>query len=189
MERVIRNILLMCACVCACACGSGTSKPKYDNPAQRQLDSIITHYHNASTIEFNELALDELFVQYHNELKDLFDTKPIQGWNAKIQSLKSSDIEVNGIMYKHITFDLINGVDCAPKITFNASYYAKLDSLQSDSVYQKLKSIGNLQDVKFSGNIRKKGDGSVLTMYESLGASYLMTYPTFDVTITNISQQ
>lgn len=189
MERVIRNILLICLCACVCACGSGASNPKYDNPAQCQLDSIITHYHNASAIEFNELALDELFVQYHNELKGLFDTKPIQGWNAKLQALKSSDIDVNGVMYKHTTFDLINGVDCTPKITFNASYYVKLDSLQSDSVYQKLKSIANLQDVKFSGNIRKGADGSVLPIYESLGTSYLMTYPTFDVTITNISQQ
>lgn len=189
MQRIIRNILLICACVCVCACVSETSKPKYNNPAQCQLDSIITHYHNASAIEFNELALGELFTQYHNELKGLFDSTQIQGWCAKLQSLKSSDIEVNGTMYKHITFDLINGVDCTPKITFNASYYTKVDSLQSDSVYQKLKSIGNLQDVLFTGNIRKGANGSVLTIYESIGTSHLMTYPTFDITITNISQQ
>lgn len=188
MQRLIRNILLICVCACVCACGSGTSKPKYDNPAQCQFDSIITHYHEASAKEFNELVLDEMFVQYHDELKGLFDTKQIQGWRAKLQALKSSDIDVNGVMYKHITFDLVNGLDCTPKITFNASYYVNLDSLQSDSVYRKLKSIGNLQDVKFSGNIKKGADGSVLTIYESLGKSYLMTYPTFDLTITNISQ-
>ena len=119
----------------------------------------------------------------------MFDTSPVKGWQAQLQSLKSSDITVNGIMYKRITFDLINGLECKPKITFNAVYYAKVDSLQSDSVYQKLKTIGNLEKAKFSGIVRKDEKGSVLTTYKSLGTSYLMTYPTFEITITDISQQ
>lgn len=190
MNTMIRTILFICLCICIYSCTSGTANiQKYENPAQCRLDSIITHYYKASANEFNELAIEELFEQYHNELKELFEVSPIQGWSAKLQALKSSDVTVNGETYKHITFDLINGLDCTPKITFNASYYAKIDSLQSDSVYQNLKSIGNLQDVKFSGNIRKGTNGAVLKVYESVGTSYLMTYPTFDITITNISQQ
>lgn len=189
MQRIIHNILLMCVCVCVCACVPKSPKQKYDNPVQSQFDSIITHYYNASVGEFNELALDELFTQYHGELKTLLASKPIQNWNAKLQALKFSDIVVNGESYKHITFDLINGLDCTPKITFNATYYAKVDSLQNDSVYQKLKSIGNLQDVQFSGNIKRGTNGDVLTIYKSLGTSHLMTYPTFNIHITNISQQ
>ncbi len=190
MNAIIRTILFMWLCVCAYSCTSGTAHiQKYDNPAQCRFDSIITHYHKASTNEFNELVLDEMFMQYHNELKTLFDASPVKDWQAQLQSLKSSNITVNGAIYKRITFDLINGLECKPKITFNAVYYAKADSLQSDSVYIKMKSIGNLEKVKFSGIIKKDENGSVLTTYESLGTSYLMTYPTFEITITDISQQ
>ena len=190
MNAMIRTILFMCLSLSVYSCTSGTAnKQIYDNPAQCRLDSIITYYHKASANEFNELVLDEMFVQYHNELKSLFDTSPVKGWQAQLQSLKSSDITVNGIMYKRITFDLINGLECKPKITFNAVYYAKVDSLQSDSVYQNLKTIGNLEKAKFSGIVRKDEKGSVLTTYKSLGTSYLMTYPTFEITITDISQQ
>lgn len=190
MNAIIRIISFMCLCVYFYSCTSGTvNTHKYDNPAQCRLDSLITHYHKASEKEFNELALDEMFAQYNDELKSLFDASPIKDWQAQLQSLKSSDIMVDGTTYKRITFDLINGLECKPKITFNAVYYAKVDSLQSDSVYQKLKSIGNLEKVKFSGIIRKDENGSVLTTYESLGTSYLMTYPTFEITITDISQQ
>lgn len=186
MERVIRYILLLCACVCVCACTQRPSAPKYDNVVQCQFDSIITHYHNASGREFNELVLDEMFNEYHEALKGLFDTCSIRDWNATLQSLKSSNITVNGEHYKHITFDLINGLECTPKITFNASYFAKLDSLQYDSVYLNLKSIGNLQRVSFSGEIIKGDNGSVLTVYKSLGTNHLMTYPVFNIKITNI---
>lgn len=190
MNTMIRTILFICLCICVYSCTSGTANiQKYENPAQCRLDSIITHYHKASANEFNELALDEMFVRYHDELKSLFDASPVKDWQSQIQSLKTSDITANGTKYKRITFDLINGLECKPKITFNAVYYAKVDSLQSDSVYQKLKSIGNLEKVKFSGIIRKDENGSVLTTYESLGTSYLMTYPTFEITITDISQQ
>lgn len=190
MNAIIRTILFMCFCVCAYSCTPGTARiQKYDNPVQCRFDSIIAHYHKASINEFNELALDEMFMQYHNELKSLFDASPVKDWQAQLQSLKSSNITVNGVIYKRITFDLINGLECKPKITFNAVYYAKADSLQSDSVYKKMKSIGNLEKVKFSGIIKKDENGSVLTTYESLGTSYLMTYPTFEITITDISQQ
>ena len=189
MQRIIHHILLLCACACVCACTQQSAMPKYNSRAQYKLDSIVSHYYIASGREFNELALDEMFNDYHSALKDLFNTHSIQGWQAKLQSLKSSDISVNGVQYKHITFDLINGLNCPPKITFNASYYTKNESLQNDSIYRKLKSIGNLQDVIFSGEIVRGQNGSVLTVYESLGTSYLMTYPTFNITITNISAQ
>lgn len=184
---MIRNILLLIACVCACACVQQQAKPKYDNSAQCQFDSIVVHYHNASGREFNELVLDEMFDEYHTALKDFFHRQEIKDWQAKLQSLKSSDVVICGEQYKRITFDLINGTDCTPKVTFNASYCAKSDSLQYDSVYLNLKSIGNLQDVVFSGEIITGEKGSVLTVFESLGTSYLMTYPTFNIVITNIS--
>ena len=189
MQRIIHYILLLCACACVYACAQRPTTPKYNSPAQCRLDSIITRYHIASGREFNELALEEMFDEYHVALKDLFNSHSIQDWQAKLQSLKSSDISVNGEQYKHITFDLINGLNCTPKITFNASYYIKNESLHNDSVYQNLKSIGNLQNVIFSGEITRGHNGSVLTVYESLETSYLMTYPTFNITITNISAQ
>ena len=97
MNTMIRTILFICLCICVYSCTSGTANiQKYENPAQCRLDSIITHYYKASANEFNELALDEMFVQYHDELKSLFDASPVKDWQSQIQSLKTAALAAYG---------------------------------------------------------------------------------------------
>ena len=63
----------------------------------------------------------------------------------------------------------------------------KADSTVYDGVYAKIKELGNLDDVLFSGNILFKDDGGVMHVREPKG--YLFTFPKFNLMLTDISEK
>lgn len=169
------------------SCVPSAKYSRYTNASQNTLDSIVSYY-SETHYSANALKLDEMFTEYHSSLKNLFDTTQISNWQAKIQSIKVGEIVVNNVLYKRVSFKLINGLDIRPKITFEAVYYVQPDSIKKDNVYAKIKNLGNLDNVTFSGKILPKDDGSLLTVYDSLGKDYLFTFPTFNFILTDINK-
>lgn len=180
------NLVLTLALVALCfGCANSTKYTKYANAGQNELDSIVSCY-NEAHYGANDVKMDEMFTEYHTALKNLFEATNISNWQAKIQSIRMEDMVVNDTVYKRVSFKLIDGLDIQPQITFESAYYVKTDSINTDDVYNKIKELGNLDNVLFSGNILQKKDGSVLTVYESSGKSHSFAYPTFNLMITDI---
>lgn len=154
--------------------------------SQCAFDSIIDTYHKKQSGNFNKIVEEELFDEYNKALTAFFDTTKVEKWDLLLQGLDVSDITIKDTLYHRIKFNLINGLEAMPKITFEATYYSKAENCNMDSVYQELKAIGNLEKVFFSGNIIKSGN--LVLGDSSLGNGFQISYPTFHILITDIDK-
>ena len=183
MARQMKLLLAAFALVLQCSCTQKATRPAHESEMQCRMDSIINHYCNANDTTFNTIKVAQLFGEYQRDLKALFRDGRVDGFDALLQGLRVNDVVVNDTTYKHVSFNLINGMDATPKITFDASYYCKADDAATDSVFQRLAGIGNLERVVFSGNVLQQG---TLSAQINADNAFLIRYPTFHIIIDNI---
>ena len=183
MARQMKLLWIAIALVLQCSCTQKATRPAHESEMQCRMDSIINHYCNANDTTFNPIKVAQLFGDYQRDLKALFRDGRVDGFDALLQGLRVNDVVVNDTTFKHVSFNLINGTDEKPKITFNASYYCKADDVATDSVFQRLSGIGNLERVVFSGNVLQQG---TLSAQINADNAYLISYPVFHIIIDNI---
>lgn len=183
MARQMKLLLAAFALVLQCSCTHNAPRPAHESEMQCRMDSIIHHYCNMDDTTFNPIKVAQLFGNYQRDLKALFRDGRVEGFDALLQGMRVDDVVVNDTTYKHVSFNLINGMDAKPKITFDASYYCKADDVATDSVFQRLSGIGNLERVIFSGKILEQG---TLSAQINADNAYLISYPTFHINIDNI---
>ena len=148
----MKLLLAAFALVLQCSCTHNAPRPAHECERQCRMDSIIQHYCAVADTTFNPIKEAQLFGDYQRDLQSLFRDGRADGFDALLQGLRVDDVVVNDTTYKHVSFKLINGIDAKPQITFDASYYCKADDAATDSVFQRLAGIGNLERVVFSGN-------------------------------------
>ncbi len=183
MAKQMKLLWIAIALVLQCSCTQKATRPAHESEMQCRMDSIINHYCNANDTTFNTIKVAQLFGEYQRDLKALFRDGRVDGFDALLQGLRVNDVVVNDTTYKHVSFNLINGMDATPKITFDASYYCKADDAATDSVFQRLAGIGNLERVVFSGKVLEQG---ALSAQINADNAFLIRYPTFHIIIDNI---
>lgn len=183
MAKQMKLLLAAFALVLQCSCTHNAPRPAHECERQCRMDSIIQHYCAVADTTFNPIKEAQLFGDYERDLQSLFRDGRADGFDALLQGMRVDDVVVNDTTYKHVSFNLINGMDAKPKITFNASYYCKADDAATDSVFQRLAGIGNLERVVFSGNVLQQG---TLSAQINADNAYLISYPVFHIIIDNI---
>ena len=183
MAKQMKLLLAAFALVLQCSCIHNAPRPAHESERQCRMDSIIRHYCAVADTTFNPIKEAQLFGDYQRDLQSLFWDGRADGFDALLQGMRVYDVVVNDTTYKHVSFNLINGMGAKPKITFNASYYCKADDAATDSVFQRLSGIGNLERVVFSGNVLQQG---TLSAQINADNAYLISYPVFHIIIDNI---
>lgn len=150
----------VCLC-CLVACSTSPNQSKFNNPKQAEFDSIVQTYHNKYGDTFNDIVIKELASEYKVKVDSFFNATKIENWEMMLQGLEVKDKMVGDTLYKCVTFDLKNGLDIVPRITFKSMYLTKAASCNADSTFAKLKSIGNLDKVRFSGFLPKYNDSYI----------------------------
>lgn len=177
----MRTITFISCLCCLVACSAPSRQNKYNNPKQAEFDSIVQVYYKKQLDTFNDILEKDLASEYKMKVDSFFKATKVENWELIIQGLEVNDKLIGDTLYKCVTFDLKNGLDIVPRITFNSMYLTKAESCNSDSIYIKLKNIGNLDKVRFSGFVLKYDDG-----YISNDPLY-MSYPDFTFLIKDIS--
>lgn len=178
----MRTITFISCLCCLVACSTSPHQSTFNNPKQAEFDSIIqTYYHKEYSGTLNDIVIKDLANEYKTKVDSFFKATKVENWELIIQGLEVNDKLIGDTLYKCVTFDLKNGLDIVPRITFNSMYLTKAESCNSDSIYIKLKNIGNLDKVRFSGFVLKYDDG-----YISNDPLY-MSYPDFTFLIKDIS--
>ena len=183
MAKQMKLLWIAIALVLQCSCTQKATRPAHESEMQCRMDSIIQHYCAVADTTFNPIKEAQLFGDYQRDLQSLFRDGRADGFDALLQGLRVDDVVVNDTTYKHVSFKLINGIDAKPQITFDASYYCKADDAATDSVFQRLAGIGNLERVVFSGNVLQQG---TLSAQINADNAYLISYPVFHIIIDNI---
>lgn len=182
MAKQMKLFWIAIALVLQCSCTQKATRPAHESEMQCRMDSIINHYCNANDTTFNTIKVAQLFGEYQRDLQSLFRDGRVDGFDALLQGLRVDDVVVNDTTYKHVSFKLINGIDAKPQITFNASYYCKADDA-TDSIFQRLAGIDNLERVVFSGNVLQQG---TLSAQINADNAFLIYHPVFHIIIDNI---
>ena len=183
MVRQMKLLLAAFALVLQCSCTHNAPRPAHECERQCRMDSIIQPYYAVADPAFNPIQKARLYGAYQRDLQSLFRDGRADCFYFLLQVLRVDDVVVNDTTYKHVSFKLINGIDAKPQITFDASYYCKADDAATDSVFQRLAGIGNLERVVFSGNVLQQG---TLSAQINADNAYLISYPVFHIIIDNI---
>lgn len=175
----MRKLILFCCLFFIVACAP-VQRNKYNNHKQAEFDSLVNTYYNKSHETFNDIIIKELADEYKAKVDSFFNSTKIENWELIIQGLKVNDAMIGDTLYKKVTFDLKNGLDIVPRVTFNSTYLTKSETCESDSIYNRLKQIGNLDKVIFSGYVIKYLDGYISNNPLN------MSYPDFDFLVKDI---
>lgn len=178
----MRTITFIACLCCLVACSTTPSQSKFNNPKQAEFDAIMQTYHKKYRETFNNIVIQELASEYKMKVDSFFNATKIENWELMLQGLEVKDRMIGDTLYKCVTFDLKNGLDIVPRIRFNSMYLTKAASCNADSTFAKLKSIGNLDKVRFSGFLPKYDCGYISD--EPLN----MSYSDFSFIIKDISK-
>lgn len=152
--------IIVCLC-CLVSCSAPSRQNKYNNPKQAEFDSIVQVYYKKHLDTFNDIVEKDLASEYKMKVDSFFNETRVENWEFILQGLEVNDKMIGDTLYKCVTFDLKNGLDIVPRITFKSTYLTKAESCNSDSTFIKLKGVGNLEKVIFSGYLPKYNDGYI----------------------------
>lgn len=179
----MRTIAFFACLCCLVACTTNTRQDRFSNPKQAEFDSIVQSYYKRHYETHNGIVIKDLADEYKAKIDSFFDASKVENWELMLQGLEVKDKMIGDTLYKCVTFDLKNGLDIVPRITFKAMYLTKGESCDTDSTFIKLKGIGNLDKVRFSGFVVKYNDGYISN--DPLNISYPdFTFVVKDITNT-----
>ena len=176
------RIIAIVACLCCLVACSVSPRQKYSNPKQAEFDSIMQTYHKKYGDTFNDIVIQELASEYKVKVDSFFNATKIENWELILQGMEVKDKMIGDTLYKCVTFDLKNGLDIVPRITFKSMYLTKVESCNTDSTFVKLKGIGNLDKVRFSGFLPQYDGGYISD------SPLNMSYSDLSFIITDISK-
>ena len=167
-------LLLIVFALCSCIGTATKANKKFSNVQQDNFDNMLTRnnqkiYHLGNKIlekEFNDsvrLAMGE----YMDSVK-LF-----VNWKAKIQDIDSREKGESVVL----SFELKYAPEQYREVTFDVDYILPQDSLNTDKVYQTVRSLNDYSTVYFDGFIRKKANGEA--HYCSYSDDLMHSYPRF----------
>lgn len=162
-----------------------SSKEKLENQQQQSFAEFLAKYDKLSYDQVNDIQKEEFEKEFEKQLEYYLDTTKIfMNWKGQIDNIKVNEYENS----KEIAFDIKYVPEQNHEITFEISYIVNNDSLSTDYIYNKIKTIANTNTVYFDGFISRQIDNSINYHMPSLFDQHI-DYPHYNFNVLDINIQ
>lgn len=141
----------------------------YHNPVQSEYDRRLTELSNRYLEAGNEIAKQEIYDEYITYLMSFFEEhNNIEDWEGHIRNICMTGVPKQTDLV--LTFEVYCvSSDYTGNTTFYCNYIVPEKEIETNSLYNKIKALKELDEVNFSGKILTGTDGNIL--FESLTMS------------------
>lgn len=175
-------LLLIVFALCGCVGTSTKVNEKFSNVQQENFDNMLARNKDKSYRLGNKILEKEFNDSVKLAMGEYMDSvKLFVNWKAKIQNINSRETGKSVAL----SFELEYAPEQYRKVTFDVDYILPKDSLNTDKVYQTIKSLNNYSTVYFDGFIRKKANGEA--HYSSYSDDLMHSYPDFKFFVIDIN--
>lgn len=175
-------LLLILFALYGCVGTPNKANKKFFNVQQDNFDNMLARNKDKSYRLGNKILEKEFNDSVKLAIGEYMDSvKLFINWKAQIQNINSRETGKSIAL----SFELEYAPEQYRKVTFDVDYILPKDSLNSDKVYQTVKSINNYSTVYFDGFIRRKANGEAY--YSSFSDDLIHSYPDFKFFVVDIN--
>ena len=174
-------VFALCGCVGAPTKAPTQANKKFSNVQQENFDNMLARNSKKSYRLENKILEKEFNDSVKLAMGEYMDSvKLFVNWQAKIKNINS---EERGKSIA-LSFELVYAPEEYREVTFDVDYILPKDSVNTDKVYQTVRSLNNYSIVYFDGFIRKKANGEA---YYNNFYSSIHSYPVFKFFVVDIN--
>ncbi len=182
MKRIV-IILTLTFITFSCKNPSKT-ETSYGNQIQAKFDTFLKQKVNHENDASNDIQKKEFLDKYDKDLIAFIDSnKVFVNWQAKIEDIKTYDYGKT----TEVSCKLSYKPEEYREVSFYCSYVVENSKLKTDSLYNKIKRIGDYSTVYFDGFIVRNIDNKVV--YTNDDETLKLSYPSFKFNLLNISEK
>ena len=175
-------LLLIVFALCGCVGTSTKVNEKFSNVQQENFDNMLARNKDKSYRLGNKILEKEFNDSVKLAMGEYMDSvKLFVNWKAQIQNINSRETGKSIAL----SFELEYAPEQYRKVTFDVDYILPQDSINTDKIYQTIRSLSNYSTVYFDGFIRKKANGEA--HYSSYSDDLMHSYPDFKFFVVDIN--
>lgn len=175
-------VFALCGCLGACTNGN----KQFSNVQQENFDNMLAQNNDKSYRLGNKLLEKEFNDSVKLAMGEYMDSvKLFVNWKAQIQNISINSEETGESIA--LSFELEYYVpEQRREVTFDVDYILPQDSINTDKVYQTIRSLNDNTNVYFDGFIRKKANGEAY--YSSYSDDLMHRNPEFEFFVVDINR-
>ncbi len=182
MKKII-TIIAISILIISCK-NASEKKMNFENQTQSKFDKFLESKINKQYDAVNDIQKKEFFEKYDADLSNFIDSnKVFVNWQAQIEDIKTNDYNKS----TEVTCKLIYKPEEYREVSFYCSYIVENSKLKTDSLYNKLKRIGDFSTVYFDGFIVRNLENKIT--YVNDDEMLKLSYPNFKFNLLNISEK
>lgn len=181
MKKLCQLLLILFALYGCVETPTKTNK-KFSNVQQENFDNMLARNKDKSYSLGNDILSKEFDDSVRLAIGEYMDSvKLFVNWEATIQNISSEETGKSIALL----FELEYAPEQYRKVTFDVDYILPHDSINTDKIYQTIRSLNNYSTVYFDGFIRKKANGEA--HYSSYSDAVMHSYPDFKFFVVDIN--
>lgn len=170
--------------VFVCSCDSTQNKYAFQNKTQEKFDNLLKATREKEYSQSNDIQKKEFLANFDTSLIHFIDSsKVFVNWSGTISDIKKREVDTVTIISCKISYK----PEEYREVSFHCDHAVATAKVNTDSLYQKLKSISDFSTVYFDGFIIKDADNKVLYDYGS--DDLKIAYPNYKFNLLDISTQ
>ena len=162
--KKIWSLLLIVFALCGCVGTPTQANKKFSNVQQENFDNMLARNKDKSYRLGNKILEKE--------------------FNDSVKLAMGEYMRETGKSIA-LSFELEYAPEQYRKVTFDVDYILPQDSINTDKIYQTIRSLSNYSTVYFDGFIRKKANGEA--HYSSYSDDLMHSYPDFKFFVVDIN--
>lgn len=175
-------LLLIVFALCGCVGVPTKATKNFSNVQQENFDNMLARNKDKSYRLGNKILEKEFNDSVKLAIGEYMDSvKLFINWKAQIQNIDSRETGKSIAL----SFELEYTPEQYRKVTFDVDYILPQDSINTDKIYQTIRSLNNYSTVYFDGFIRKKANGEA--HYSSNSDDLMHSYPDFKFFVVDIN--
>ena len=176
------SLLLIVFALYGCVGAPTKANKKFLNVQQENFDNMLARNKDKSYRLGNKILEKEFNDSIKLAMGEYMDSvKLFVNWKAQIQNINSRETGKSIAL----SFELEYAPEQYRKVTFDVDYILPQDSINTDKIYQTIRSLNNYSTVYFDGFIRKKANGEA--HYSSYSDDLMHSYPDFKFFVVDIN--
>ncbi|MCM1066732.1 MAG: hypothetical protein NC418_04050 [Muribaculaceae bacterium] len=179
-------VVLITTIFSSCIPSSSNRTSMFPNPQQQQFDDMLARFNNDDSKYIgNKIKKQEFLDSVRHATFEYVDSvKLFVNWKGNISHI-DSDKYGNSTA---LTFDINYKPKQYREVTFKCTYILPNDSLETDELYQYVKSLDGYETVYFDGFIRTLSDNTVKYSSYLTSDDLFLPYPKFEFFIIDVSK-
>ena len=176
------SLLLIGFALVGCVGAPIKANKKFSNVQQEIFDNMLARNNDKRYCLGNNILRKEFNDSVKLAMGEYMDSvKLFVNWEAKIKNINSRETGKTIAL----SFELEYAPEEFRKVTFDVDYVLPQDSVNTDKIYQTIRSLSNFSTVYFDGFIRKKANGEA--HYSSYSDDLMHSYPDFKFFVVDIN--